>query len=86
MDLSFYNVDSVREFTYILTVVCANTIIIWLFSGAYKLSPFRIIHFILTTLNNEQHPYTRVRVDEYGTIEKSTDVTKLLVYDFSITM
>ena len=56
MNFAFYNVTSIRGFTSMLTIVCAKTIIPWVFSTAPKLSPFHIIHFIQTTLNNEQHP------------------------------
>ena len=75
MDVSSYNVTSIHGFTSILTVVCAKTIILLVFHTASKLSLVRIIPFILITLNNEQHPCKRIRVDEDGALEKSTDVT-----------
>ena len=56
MEFSFYNVTSISGFISMLTVVCAKTIIIWVFRTAPKRSSFRIILFILTTMNNEQHP------------------------------
>ena len=86
MFFAFYSVTSIREITYIFTVVCVNTIITWLFCTTYKQSPVRIVCFVLTTLKNEQHPYKCVRVDEYGALEKSIDVTNLLVDDFRISM
>ena len=69
-----------------LTVVCANTILLWLFSTASKRSPFRIICLILTPFKNEQHPYQSVRVDEDGALENSKDVANLLVDEFKISM
>ena len=62
-----------------LNVVCAKTIILWVFNTASKLSPVHIIRFIPTTLNNEQHTCQRVRVDEYGNWESKTYITNLLV-------
>ena len=69
-----------------LTVVCENTVMLWVFPTAYKIPPFPIIRFILTILNNEQHPLTRVRVDEDGALENSTYVTNLLIEEFKISV
>ena len=55
MDFAFCNVTSIRIFTSMITVVHAKIIILWVFPTAYKLDPVRIIRFILTTLNNEEH-------------------------------
>ena len=79
MEFSFYNITFVCDFTSILTVVCANTIMMWLFPTAFKRAPVCIMSFILTILNNEQHPFKRVIVDEYSALEKSTYVTNLLI-------
>ena len=86
MDFDLYNVNSIRGFTSIINVVCEKTIMLWVFPTAYKKSLVRIIHFILTTLNNEQHLWKRVRVYNYGALVYSTDVTNLLVDEFRITM
>ena len=79
MDFGFYNVTSTCGFISILTVIFANTIMIWVFPAASKLSHVLIIHFILTTLKNKQHPCKFVRVDENGALENSTYVTNLIV-------
>ena len=52
MDFAFYNVNSILVITSMITVVCAKTRMLWVFSTAYKRSPVRIIHFILTKLMN----------------------------------
>ena len=70
MEFAFCNVTSVRGFTSILTGVFSNNIMIWLFHTASKLSPVRIILFILTTLNNKQHPCKCVRVDEEYDVDR----------------
>ena len=49
---SFYNVTSICRFTFMLTVVCANTRILWVFHIVSKRSPVHIILFLLTTLKN----------------------------------
>ena len=59
---------------------------LWVFPTASKWSPFPIIRFILTTLKNEHHPYNFLRVDEYGALENSTDITNLLVDALKISM
>ena len=79
MEFYLYNVTSVCGFTSMIIVVCDKTIILWVFPTAYKWYPVCIIHYILTTLINEQQQYERVRVDEDGDLEKSTDVTNLIV-------
>ena len=63
VDFASYNVTSICGFTFMKTVVCAKTIMICLLPTASKQSPVCIIHFIITTLNNEQHPCKRVIVD-----------------------
>ena len=83
---ALYNVTSICEFTSMLTVISTKTIMIWSLSTEYKQSHVRIIHFILTTLNNEQHLWKRVIFDEYGALEISTDFTNLLVDELNISM
>ena len=72
MEFDLYNMTSIRGFTSMITVVCAKTIMIWVFHTASKRDPVHIICFIPTILKNEQHPYKRVRVCEDGSMEKST--------------
>ena len=52
MDFAFYNVNSIRRFTSMLTVVCVKTIMLWVFPTSYKRVPFITISFILITLIN----------------------------------
>ena len=86
MDFALYNVTSICGFTSILTVFCENTRMIWVITNSSKWTDVSIICFVLTTLNNEQHPWKCVIVDEYGALEKSTDVTNILVDDFNTSM
>ena len=79
IEFALYNVNSIHVLTSLLTVVCAKTIMIWVFPNASKRTPAHISHFILTTSKNEQQPCKHVRVDEYGALENLTDVTNLLV-------
>ena len=67
-------------------VVCTNNRMIWIFTTLYKRAHLRTILFIRTTLKNKHHPCKRVIFDEDGALSKSTDVTNLLVDDFSIYM
>ena len=75
MDFVFYNVTSIIGLNYILTIVCANNIILWVFHNTSRQSPGRIIHFFLTTLKNKQHPRKCVRIDEDYDLENSTYFT-----------
>ena len=78
MDFYFYNVTSIHGFTSMITVVYANTRMLWVFLTAPKRAPARITRFILTKLRNEKYPLKYVRVDEYGALENLTDVTNLI--------
>ena len=67
-----------------LTVVCVNTRMFWVFNTASKRDHVYIILFILTTFNDEQHPCKLMRVYEDGTLVNSTDAINLIVDYFSI--
>ena len=51
-EFDFYNVTTICGLTSMITVVCANTRMLWVLPTVTKKTPFRIIQFILTTLNN----------------------------------
>ena len=59
---------------------------LWVFTTESKQYPILIICVILTTLKNEQHPRKSVRFDEYGALENSIYVTKILIDEFSISI
>ena len=86
MDFAFYNVTFIHGFTSIPTIVCEKNRMIWLLPTASKWYPLRIIIFVLTTLKNKQHPWKYVRVDEDHAIDKSADITNLLVDKFRNSM
>ena len=65
---AFYHMNSIRGFTSIITVVCENNIMLWVFINASKCYPICIIRFILTTLSNEKHTSKCVRVEKYGAL------------------
>ena len=79
MDFEFYNATSIRGLTSMLTVFRAKTRMLGLLTTEYKLAPICIICFILTTLNNKQHPCKRMSISEYGDLANSTDVRNLLL-------
>ena len=83
---ALYTVNSILRFTFIFTVVCSKTIMLWVFLTKYKISSVRIVLFVLTTLYNDKYPFRRVRVNEYSALENSTNVANLLVYEFRILM
>ena len=51
MYFALHNVSSVLGFTSVITVLCANTIILWVYPTASKRGPVEIIRFISTTFN-----------------------------------
>ena len=53
--LSFYNVTSIHGFTEIIVIVCAKTIILWIFLTTSNQYPVIIIRFILNFLNKNIH-------------------------------
>ena len=69
-----------------LTVLYEKTRILWILPIVSKQPPVRIICFIITTQKNENHPCRHVRVDNDDALEKSADVTTILVEEFSIAM
>ena len=52
MDFDFYNVTYIHGFISMLTVVCANTRMLWVLPTASKRAPVHIVCFIMTTLMN----------------------------------
>ena len=52
MEFAFYNITSIRGFTSMLTVVCAQTRMLWVLPTASKIAPVCIICFIPKTLIN----------------------------------
>ena len=68
MEFYFYNLTSIQIFTSTITVVFEKTRMIWVFPTSSKECSVRIICFILTTLNNEQHLCKCVIFDEYGAL------------------
>ena len=86
MDFALYNVTYLCGITSMISVVCAKTIMLWVFPNVSKQYPVRVVRFILTTLDNEQHPCKHVIVDEDGNLVKSTDFTNLLVDEFKISI
>ena len=69
-----------------LTVVCENTRILWVFPTASKISPVRIICFFLTILKNEKYSCRRFRVEEDRSLVNSKVVSNLIVDKFRISM
>ena len=53
MDFDFYNMKSIQGFTSMRTVMCAKTIMIWVFTTESKKSQLRTICFILTTFKKK---------------------------------
>ena len=72
MEFDLYNGTSFQVYTSMSTVVYANTIILWIFPTVSKGAQVLTIFFILTTLNNEQHPCIRKRVNKDSEFENST--------------
>ena len=86
VEFAIYNVTSIDEFTSMLTIACAKTIMLCILPTEYKQAHICNIRFILTTSKNKQHSCKCVRVDEDGVLEKSTYINNLLVDDFSMSM
>ena len=82
MEFDLYNMTSIWLFTSMLAVVCEKTIILWVFTTAPKIFPVRIMLFVWSSFNNEQHTYRCVGVNEDGASENLTYVTNFIIYDF----
>ena len=84
MEFALQNVAYTQGFTSMITVLHVKTTTVWILPTASKQPPIRIILFMLTTLNDENHTCRHVRVNEDGALEKPADVTNLIVEKFSI--
>ena len=69
-----------------LTVVCENKIIIWIFLTESKWASVRIILLIPKALKKKNNPFRHVKVDEDGDLEILEDVINLIFDGLKINM
>ena len=65
MDFTFYNVNSIGDFTSNLNVVCAKTIMLWIYTTSYKQAAVYSIRFILEHRkmnNNHENVWELMRI------------------------
>jgi hypothetical protein len=72
MDFAFWDVVSHRGFTAMLTIIDANTRTLWLFCTSSKKPPIHIVRWFFTKLRREQRTLATVRVDEDGSLARSS--------------
>jgi hypothetical protein len=72
MDFAFWDVVSHCGFTAMLTIIDAKTRTLWLFFTSSKKPPIHIVRWFFTQLRREQRTLATVRVDEDGSLDRSS--------------
>ena len=70
MDFSFFNVESIREFTSTFVAIYSATSYPFGFISRRKRPPIDVLKFIVTTLKNQDKKVTLIRVDEDGSLAR----------------
>lgn len=78
MDFSFWNKQSIRGFTSLLTVICVHTRFSFAFPTHHKRPPLATIAWLINILRKQGFPVTYIQTDEGGELGRSGDFLKLL--------
>ena len=84
-DWCFLGVSSVRGHTSIFCIKCANTHKVWCIPCTTKRPPLEIVRFIYNFLAHQNIFILQLRVDEDGSLAKSSDFCQLL-FQLGITL
>ena len=76
INFSFFNVESIREFTSIFLGVCSDTSYPFGFPSRSKRPPLEIINFLVTALINQDKKVSFVVVDADGALTRSSSFMK----------
>ena len=75
----FYEMESVRGFTFVLNVICISTRHTKIFLRRRKHLPLDALQFIINCQKRKGRPIWRIRVDEDGSLANSYEFNKLLL-------
>jgi hypothetical protein len=85
IDISFWNVTSIRGFSSLLSVIDGKDRMLWMFPTANKRPPLELLEFVFTMLQREGITILCVHVDEDGALANSSEFAAFLT-KHSITM
>ena len=77
IDFTFFNIESIHGFTSNFVDIYFATSHPFGFTSRNNRSPLDILKFLVTTLINQYRKVVFIRVDEYGTPERSSVFMKI---------
>ena len=80
MDYSFWNIQSIRGFASLLSVVCQTTRFSFTFPTRHKRPPLSTISWLIKILRKQGFPVTYIQTDEGGELGRSSDFLKMLTH------
>ena len=86
LDYSFWNQNSIRGFTSLLTAICLATRYSFVFPTRHKRPPLATIKWFINTLRRQGYPVLYIQTDEGGELGRSTDFLQLLTQSDCIYM
>ena len=76
MNFAFFNIERIRGFTSTFVAIYYSTSYPFGFPYRRKHPPLDILKFLVTTLRNQDKKFALIRVDEYGSLERSSEFMK----------
>ena len=76
MDFSFFNAESIRGFTSTFVGICSANLYPFGFLSRIKLPPIDTLKFIVTAISNQYKKSGFIRMDQYGSLERSSEFMK----------
>ena len=80
MDYSFWNKESIRGFTSLLSIVCMTTRFAFTCPTRNRRPPLATITWLIQILRKQGFPVTYIQIDEGGELGRSSDFLKLLTH------
>jgi hypothetical protein len=81
LDFSFWDQQSIRGFTSLLSIIDGKDHMLWNFPTASKHPPIDILQYFFAMLHKENIVIQAVRVDEDGVLANSTEFTDFLIQE-----
>ena len=82
MDITFFDVTSIRGFNCSINIIDAKSRKLWGFLSSAKRLPLRIFKYFLHALTKEGKDIHEIRIDEEGAIARSAEFTNMIIEDF----
>eukprot|EP00957_Ditylum_brightwellii_P197023 15010290-Ditylum_brightwellii.AAC.1 len=82
MDITFFDVISIRGFNCSINIIDAKSNFFWGFLSSAKRVPLQILKYFLHALTKEGKDIHELRIDEEGAIARSVEFTNMIIEDF----